>query len=552
MEWWKKATVYQIYPRSFQDSNGDGIGDINGIIQHLDYLKDLGIELIWLTPMYVSPGRDNGYDIEDYYRIDSIYGSLSDFKKLLSKAHDRDIKVMMDMVVNHTSDQHYWFKEALKSKNNPYHDYYLWKDPVNGHEPNNWLSKFSGSAWEYIPKLDQYYLHLYEKSMPDLNWRNPKLREEIFKMMQFWADLGIDGLRLDVINNISKNKDFPNDTFKTPNDDGRNFYTNGPHVHEYIHEMYRRIFGPNQFVTVGELSSTSIEEAIRYTKPSCKELSMAFTFHHVKVDYLNGKKWTLGKYRLSDLKKVISDWQIGIENGDGWNALFWTNHDQPRAISRFLNDGNYRDESAKLLALVEFGLQGTPYIYQGEEIAMKNASFTDIKQYNDRESINAYNQMLLDGKSNEEAIKILQQKSRENSRIPMQWNNKKNHGFTTGTPWLEPVNTDNYSVESVLKRKDNVISFYQKLIRLRKEQSLLITGKYKLIDADDENIYTYERFNGRKVIRVMANFTNKNYVRTIPQKINIIVDNYQETIIKSNHIKLRPYEAVMISYLKEK
>ena len=421
MKWWQKATVYQIYPRSFQDSNGDGIGDINGIIQRLDYLQDLGIELIWLTPMYVSPGRDNGYDIADYYQIDPIFGDLADFERLLKEAHQRGIKIMMDMVVNHTSDQHRWFQESLKGKDNPYHDYYLWRDPVDGHEPNNWLSKFSGSAWEYVPALNQYYLHLYEKRMPDLNWRNPQLREEIYQMMQFWADLGIDGLRLDVINNISKDKDFPNDTFETPSDDGRNFYTNGPHVHEYIHEMYERVFGPNNFVTVGELSSTPVSEAIRYTNPEREELSMAFTFHHVKVDYTGGKKWTLGQYRLSDLKRILSQWQTEMAAGGGWNALFWSNHDQPRSISRFLDDGQYRDQSAKLLALVEFGLQGTPYIYQGEEIAMKNANFTSIDQYQDAESINAYHQMLADGISEDLVIKILQQKSRENCRIPMQW-----------------------------------------------------------------------------------------------------------------------------------
>lgn len=546
MKWWQKATVYQIYPRSFQDSNGDGIGDINGIIQRLDYLQDLGIELIWLTPMYVSPGRDNGYDIADYYQIDPIFGDLADFERLLKEAHQRGIKIMMDMVVNHTSDQHRWFQESLKGKDNPYHDYYLWRDPVDGHEPNNWLSKFSGSAWEYVPALNQYYLHLYEKRMPDLNWRNPQLREEIYQMMQFWADLGIDGLRLDVINNISKDKDFPNDTFETPSDDGRNFYTNGPHVHEYIHEMYERVFGPNNFVTVGELSSTPVSEAIRYTNPEREELSMAFTFHHVKVDYTGGKKWTLGQYRLSDLKRILSQWQTEMAAGGGWNALFWSNHDQPRAISRFLDDGQYRDQSAKLLALVEFGLQGTPYIYQGEEIAMKNANFTSIDQYQDAESINAYHQMLADGISEDLAIKILQQKSRENCRIPMQWDMTANHGFTTGTPWLQPVVADDYSVATKAQAPDSVFAFYQQLVALRKTEPVLIEGQYQLLAPEDEAVYTYQRQLGDKKVRVIANFTDQTQQRANAAVKAVMMSNYPDQQLTTDQITLRPYEAVML------
>lgn len=546
MKWWQKATVYQIYPRSFQDSNGDGIGDINGIIQRLDYLQDLGIELIWLTPMYVSPGRDNGYDIADYYQIDPIFGDLADFERLLKEAHQRGIKIMMDMVVNHTSDQHRWFQESLKGKDNPYHDYYLWRDPVDGHEPNNWLSKFSGSAWEYVPALDQYYLHLYEKRMPDLNWRNPQLREEIYQMMQFWADLGIDGLRLDVINNISKDKNFPNDTFETPSDDGRNFYTNGPHVHEYIHEMYERVFGPNNFVTVGELSSTPVSEAIRYTNPEREELSMAFTFHHVKVDYTGGKKWTLGQYRLSDLKRILSQWQTEMAAGGGWNALFWSNHDQPRAISRFLDDGQYRDQSAKLLALVEFGLQGTPYIYQGEEIAMKNANFTSIDQYQDAESINAYHQMLADGISEDLAIKILQQKSRENCRIPMQWDMTANHGFTTGTPWLQSVVADDYSVATKAQAPDSVFAFYQQLVALRKTEPVLIEGQYQLLALEDEAVYTYQRQLGDKKVRVIANFTDQTQQRANAAVKAVMMSNYPDQQLTADQITLRPYEAVML------
>ena len=546
MKEWQKETVYQIYPRSFQDSNGDGIGDINGIISRLDYLQKLGIGLVWLTPMYVSPGNDNGYDIADYYQIDPVFGTMADFEHLLKEAHKRGIKIIMDMVLNHTSDQNPWFKEALKSKNNPYHDFYIWRDPLDGHEPNNWVSKFSGSAWKYVPELDQYYLHLYDVTMPDLNWRNEELRKEIFTMLQFWAKRGIDGFRLDVINNISKTKEMPNDTFKTPLDDGRNFYTNGPHVHEYIHEMYENVFGPNNFITVGELSSTPISEAVKYTNPKRQELSMAFTFHHVKVDYTNGKKWTLGHYKLTDLTSILSEWQVKMDQQGGWNALFWNNHDQPRAISRFTDDDKYRNQSAKLLAMVEFGLKGTPYIYQGDEIAMKNAYFTDIKQYNDHESINAYNELINNGVDKALAIKILQQKSRENARLPMQWDSTKNYGFTTGEPWLKPLHHDDYSVEKVLKMKDNVFDFYRALIFIRKHKEVLIDGNYKLLNPEDNSVYSYERFNEKRKILVMANFTAQEQKRTIPAGFDLVLGNYGGLQLDGETVTMRPYEALML------
>lgn len=546
MKEWQKETVYQIYPRSFQDTNGDGIGDINGIISRLDYLKQLGIGLIWLTPMYRSPGNDNGYDIADYYQIDPVFGTMEDFECLLDEAHKRGIKIIMDMVLNHTSNDNQWFQEALKSKNNPYHDFYIWRDPVNGHGPNNWVSKFSGSAWKYVPELNQYYLHLYDVTMPDLNWCNEKLRVEIFKMLKYWATKGIDGFRLDVINNISKDKDMPNDTFATPLDDGRNFYTNGPHVHEYIHEMYEKVFGPNQFVTVGELSSTPISEAIKYTKPERQELSMAFTFHHVKVDYTNGNKWTLGQYKLTDLTHILSEWQTKMNNQGGWNALFWNNHDQPRAISRFTDDEKYRDQSAKLLAMVEFGLQGTPYIYQGDEIAMKNAYFTDISQYKDHESINAYNEMMKNGVKKDHAIKILQQKSRENSRLPMQWDSSKYYGFTTGQPWLKPINHDDYSVEKVLKMKNNVFNFYKALIFLRKNKVVLIDGTYRLLDASDNCVYRYERSNEKSKILVMANFTKDYQERKVSKGFDLLLGNYGNIKLNDDKVTLRPYESIMM------
>lgn len=496
--------------------------------------------------MYRSPGNDNGYDIADYYQIDPVFGTMDDFENLLKEAHKRDIKIIMDMVLNHTSNENHWFKEALKSKDNPYHNFYIWRDPVDGHEPNNWVSKFSGSAWKYVPELDQYYLHLYDVTMPDLNWRNEALRQKIFEMLKFWAEKGIDGFRLDVINNISKDKNLPNDTFATPLDDGRNFYTNGPHVHEYIHEMYEKVFGPNKFITVGELSSTPISEAVKYTNPNRQELSMAFTFHHVKVDYTGGNKWTLGHYNLTDLTRILSDWQVKMNSQGGWNALFWNNHDQPRAISRFTDDDKYRDQSAKLLAMVEFGLQGTPYIYQGDEIGMKNAYFTDISQYKDHESINAYNEMISNGVDKKLAIKILQQKSRENSRLPMQWDSSKYYGFTTGEPWLKPLYHDDYSVEKVLKMKNNIFNFYRALIFLRKNKVLLTEGSYRLLNAQDNSVYSYERYDDKSKIIVMANFTDQEQRRPLLNGFNLLLGNYEGIEIDNGEVILRPYEAVML------
>ncbi|WP_129045349.1 alpha,alpha-phosphotrehalase [Companilactobacillus metriopterae] len=545
MKDWKKATVYQIYPRSFQDSNGDGVGDIQGIISRLDYLKDLGAEVLWLNPVYKSPGRDNGYDIADYYEINPEFGTMDDFEQLLDGTRNRGMKIIMDLVVNHTSDQHEWFKMSRDSKDNPYHDYYIWKDPVDGHEPNNWKSKFGGSAWEYDEKLNQYYLHLYDRTQPDLNWRNPKMKASIMEMMKWWADKGIAGFRLDVINNISKPLEMPDDTLETSMDDGRKFYTNGPHVHEYIHEMYEEVFGKHSMLTVGELSSTPIDEAIKFTNPDREELTMAFTFHHVKVDYPNGAKWVKSGYKLVDLKKVISDWQIGMQNGGGWNALFWGNHDQPRAISRFLDDNKYREESAKLLALVEFGLQGTPYVYQGEEIAMKNAYFTDISQYNDPESINAYHELVEKGSSVQEAIEILQQKSRENSRLPMQWDSQKNYGFTTGSPWLKAINKDTQTVESEIAKKDGVLSFYKKLIEFRRNEPILIDGNYQLLDENNPDIFYFKRELNGHHISVIANFSDKDIVYKIDDLGTVKFSNYKETILENGELKLRPYEAVL-------
>mgnify|MGYP005793904889 FL=1 len=389
-DWFKKSVVYQIYPKSFNDSNNDGIGDIKGIIEKLDYIKNLGIEVIWLTPIYVSPQKDNGYDIADYYNIDPIFGTMEDFEDLLNKVHERGMKLIMDMVVNHTSTEHKWFKEALKGEDNPYHDFYIWKK--SNKVPNNWQSKFGGSAWEYVESLDKYYLHLFDVTQADLNWENPKLREEVYKMMCFWMDKGVDGFRLDVVNLISKDQSFKDDTLESPNHDGRRFYTDGPRIHEYLHEMNKNVFSKYEgSMTVGEMSSTTINHCINYTKPEREELSMTFNFHHLKVDYPNGEKWSLAPFDFIQLKNILFTWQVGMQEGNGWNATFWSNHDQPRALSRFGDDKNYPKESAKMLATTIHLMRGTPYVYQGEEIGMTNPYFETIDKYKDVESINAYN-----------------------------------------------------------------------------------------------------------------------------------------------------------------
>ena len=546
---WKSGTIYQIYPRSFKDTNNDGFGDIKGIIEKLDYLENLGVSYLSLTPMYVSPQRDNGYDIADYYNIDSKFGTMADFEELLNKAHEKNIRIMMDLVVNHTSSAHYWFQEALKGKDNPYRNYYIWKDPVNGKEPNNWVSKFSGSAWEYEPNSGQYYLHLYEKTMPDLNWENPKLREEIITMMKWWAEKGIDGFRLDVINNISKDQSFPNDTLETPKNDGRTYYSDGPRIHEFLHLMNKEVFTPYQLVTVGELSSTTPEQVILYTKPERQELSMAFNFHHMKVDYPNGEKWAVSDYQLTELKKIMAYWQQKMYNEGGWNALFWTNHDQPRALARFLDDEEFRIESAKNLAITEFGLHGTTFVYQGEEIAMKDAYFQNISEYDDRESINAYNMMIARGDSKEYALAALRQKSRDNCRIPMQWTDEKYYGFSTHKPWLMGPTHDEVNVERALEDKNSVFYTYQKLIKFRKEMPIFVKGDFELIDAENNQVFAYKRVFDDETLLVVSNFTSET-IRfdtgiNLTEGSQVLVANYPRKIV-TQELELQPFEAMMI------
>ena len=545
-EWYKKSVVYQIYPKSFNDSNNDGIGDINGIIEKLDYIKNLGVDVIWLTPIYVSPQKDNGYDIADYYNIDPLFGTMEDFENLLEEVHNRGMKLIMDMVVNHTSTEHKWFKEALKGEENPYHNFYIWK---NGKElPNNWASKFGGSAWQYVEHLDKYYLHLFDVTQADLNWENPKLREEIYRMMNYWLEKGVDGFRLDVINLLSKDQNFPNDTFESANYDGRRFYTDGPKIHEYLHDLNKNVFSKYEgSMTVGEMSSTTIEHCIKYTNPKNEELSMTFNFHHLKVDYPNGEKWSLSPFDFSKLKEILFDWQVGMQEGNGWNATFWCNHDQPRAISRFGDDVNYLKESAKMLSTSIHLMRGTPYIYQGEEIGMTNPNFESIDRYRDVEAINAYNNLLEKGYNEDETLEILRCKSRDNSRTPMQWNKNKNAGFTEGTPWISVAN-NNINAESNVEDKYSVYNYYKNLIQLRKDYDVISHGTIKPILKDDDKILAYVReYNDEKLLVVCNFFGEEKSIFIDKDYTNgkVLIGNYDNILIKDK-MKLRPYECFAI------
>jgi trehalose-6-phosphate hydrolase len=543
--WWKKAVVYQIYPKSFHDTTGNGMGDIKGITKKLDYLKELGVDVLWLTPIYKSPQKDNGYDISDYYVTEPQYGTMEDFEELLAETHKRGMKLIMDLVINHTSTEHEWFKQAASSKDNPYRDFYIWKDAVDGQLPNNWQSKFGGPAWQFDEKTGQYYLHLFDVSQADLNWENEKVREKVIDMIQFWAEKGIDGFRLDVINLISKNQEFPNDS----TGDGRKFYTDGPRIHEYLHLLNQKAFSPYNMMTVGEMSSTTMENCVLYTKPERQELDMTFQFHHLKVDYLNGEKWTRAPFDFPALKKILSDWQIGMHDGGGWNALFWCNHDQPRVVSRFGNDKDYRVESAKMLATVIHFMKGTPYIYQGEEIGMTNPNFQHIDDYRDVESLNAYELLRKDGKTEEEVIAILQQKSRDNSRTPMQWSAEKNAGFTTGEPWIEPAaNYAEINVEQEMQTPNSIFNYYQALIALRKKYDIITYGDYQLLLQDDPQIFAYTRnWNGEQLI-VVNNFYEHEVMIDLPvtfkEGTEILLSNYQDATISSN-LRLRPYESIV-------
>ncbi|WP_066371490.1 alpha,alpha-phosphotrehalase [Neobacillus fumarioli] len=545
--WWKKAVVYQIYPKSFYDSNGDGIGDLPGVIEKLDYLQQLGIDVIWLTPIYASPQRDNGYDISNYYAIDESYGTMEDFDRLLDEAHKRGIKIMMDIVVNHTSTEHPWFKESASSQDSPYRDFYIWKAPSpGGNPPTNWQSKFGGSAWQWDEKTEQYYLHLFDVTQADLNWENEEVRAKIYEMMTFWFEKGVDGFRLDVINLISKNQEFPNDE----NGDGRKFYTDGPRIHEFLHEMHQKVFSKYNAMTVGEMSSTTIENCIQYTNPNSQELSMVFQFHHLKVDYPDGEKWAVADFDFLSLKKILAEWQTKMHEGGGWNALFWCNHDQPRIVSRYGNDGKYRVESAKMLATAIHMMQGTPYIYQGEEIGMTNPKFERIEDYRDVESLNMYKILREQGKSHAEIIAILQQKSRDNSRTPVQWNNKDHSGFTSGVPWINvAANYPSINVEKALSDRNSIFYHYQKLIQLRKKYEIITTGDFQILLAEHPEIFAYLRNGDKEKLLVVNNFYGKTTGLNLPEFTNVqaevLLSNYPDSPEHFANCTLRPYESIV-------
>ena len=551
-KWWHKSVVYQIYPKSFNDTTGSGQGDIKGIIEKFDYLKELGVEVLWLTPMYKSPQNDNGYDISDYYSIDESYGTMEDFEEMLSEAHKRGIKIVMDIVVNHSSTFNEWF---IKSENNDteYKDFYIWKDGVCGKEPTNWESKFGGKAWQWSEKRKQYYLHLFDVTQADLNWENENVRKKVYEMIQFWLKKGVDGFRLDVINLISKDQRFLNDDGSDVRfvPDGRRYYTDGPRIHEFLKEMNQNAFGGGELITVGEMSSTSIENCIKYSNPEEKELAMTFSFHHLKVDYPNGEKWAVAPFDFIELKKILSKWQIGMYEGNGWNATFWNNHDQPRALSRFGNDKEYRVESAKMLATVLHGLQGTPYVYQGEEIGMTNPYFDEIDKYKDVESHNIYKIKEKEGLKKEQILEILMQKSRDNSRTPMQWDDSENAGFTTGKPWIGiPENYKEINAKAVVEDKNSVFYHYQKLIKLRKSEDLFVIGKYEDIDLENKNVYAYKRVGENGELIVISNFYENEVKFDINgleiEKCKVLLSNYKENPkVEGNEIVLKPYESII-------
>ena len=538
-QWWHSSVVYQIYPRSFKDSNGDGIGDINGIREKLDYLKELGIDVIWLSPVYKSPNDDNGYDISDYCDIMDEFGTMEDMDNLLKEANERGIKILMDLVVNHTSDEHKWFIEAKKSKDNEYRDYYIWRDKVEGHEPNELGSCFSGSAWQYDETTGQYYLHLFSKKQPDLNWENEKVRNEVYKMMNFWVDKGIGGFRMDVIDLIGKVPD-------------EMITGNGPKLHEYLQEMNKAALEGKDLLTVGETWGATPDVAKLYSNPGRKELSMVFQFEHIGLDQIEGKeKWDVKSLELLDLKKVLSKWQTELE-GQGWNSLFWNNHDLPRIVSRWGNDKEYRIESAKMLATLLHGMKGTPYIYQGEESGMTNVRFDDINDYNDIESLNMYKDRLSKGYSHNEIMESIYAKGRDNARTPMQWDDSENAGFTTGTPWLAVnKNYDKINAKQCLQDENSIFNHYKKLIDIRKNNDTIIYGDYKLLCEDDENIFAYVReLNGDKIL-VVCNFYDKDVEFKFDGDFNyskVLLSNYNDSSKMIEKLKLRPYEAVMYRF----
>ncbi|MFA7945475.1 alpha,alpha-phosphotrehalase [Pseudomonas brenneri] len=544
MQDWQHSVIYQIYPKSFHSHAGNATGDLLGIVDKLDYLQWLGVDCLWITPFLRSPQRDNGYDISDYYAIDPSYGTMADCDLLISEAAKRGIKLMLDIVVNHTSIEHEWFQQARSSLDNPYRDFYIWRD-----QPNNWESKFGGSAWEYEAQTGQYFLHLFDHTQADLNWDNPKVRAEVYKLMRFWRDKGVGGFRLDVINLISKPADFPEDS-----SDGRRFYTDGPNVHEYLQEMHREVFEGHDLINVGEMSSTSLEHCIRYSNPASKELSMTFNFHHLKVDYPNLQKWVRADFDFLQLKQIFSDWQLGMQAGGGWNALFWCNHDQPRVVSRFGDDGEYRVVSAKMLATALHFLQGTPFVYQGEELGMTNPGFDTIEQYRDVETLNIYRLKRDAGESEASSMAAIMQKSRDNGRTPMQWNSQANAGFSSAEPWIGiPANAAQINVQSQLDDPDSVLHHYRALIALRRLEPLIQAGVYRQLLQDHHKVWVYLREGHGERLLVLNNFYGQPCEILLPDNIisaaggqHLLISNYPDSSSYTDTLTLRPYESFVL------
>ena len=529
--------VYQIYPKSFCDTNGDGLGDLPGVTAKLDYLKDLGVDYLWLTPFFPSPQRDNGYDVADYRAIDPRFGTMEDLETLVREADKRGIGLMLDMVFNHTSTAHAWFQKALAG-DKKYQDYYIFKDGTPDKIPTNWVSKFGGPAWEYLPSLGKWYLHLFDVTQADLNWENPAVRAELADILRFWKGKGIKGFRFDVVNLISKPEVYEDDH----QGDGRRFYTDGRNVHKYLQELVAA-GGIDGMITVGEMSSTSLENCIGYTNPDRHELSMSFSFHHLKVDYKNGDKWSLMPPDRMALKNLFTQWQEGMEAGNGWNALFWCNHDQPRAVSRFGDEGQYWKESAKMLGTATHMMRGTPYIYQGEEIGMTNAHYQSIDQYKDVESLNYYKILQQQGKSPAEALEILAQRSRDNGRTPMQWDASAHAGFTTGTPWLEEVsNYKTINAAAQVGDPDSIYSYYKELVALRKREPVISEGKIQFLYKEDADLLAYRRWTDTEEALVVCNLTGHEAPVALPEGWDSAVQLLGNYPAPAARASLRPYE----------
>lgn len=528
-DWYKKTVIYQIYPRSYKDSNNDGYGDIRGIIEKLDYLEYLGIGAIWLSPVFKSPQKDNGYDISDYQDIEPLFGNLSDMEELIAEADKHGIKIIMDLVLNHSSNQHKWFLEAIKSKDNPYHDYYVFRDKVDGHEPNDMRGVFGGSAWEWVDGLDQYYFHQFTPEQPDLNWENPKLRQELYDMINFWIEKGVGGFRLDVIDQIAKEPD-------------KKITSNGPRLHEFIKELSQNTFGGKNLITVGEAWSANIDNAPLYSNPDGSELSMVFQFEHICLDQKGWDKWDLMPLPFVKFKQIMNKWQVELF-GKGWNSLFWNNHDLPRIVSRWGNDKEYRVQSAKMLATLLHGMQGTPYIYQGEELGMTNVQY-EIEEYRDIETLNVYQERIEQGYTKEEIMRSIHAKGRDNGRTPMQWDDTQNAGFTTGTPWIKVnPNYKEINAKNQVNDPDSIFFCYKRLIQLRKEYPVFVDGRYRLLLEEDENIFAYERQNADQKLVVICNFYGKTLEMPLQETckdMRLLIGNYGDMTEKEI---FRPYEA---------